>query len=99
MHLYWGARDEAGLYLPGIPLRWASVNANLHYVPVLSDQAWAGRTGLVHRVVLEDHADLSGFQVYACGAPAMIDAAKADFVAAGLPEDEFYADSFTYAAS
>ncbi len=27
----------------------------------------------------------------------MIDAARADFTAAGLPSDEFFADSFTFA--
>ncbi len=97
MHLYWGARDRAGLYLLELPRRWAADRPNIHYVPVLSDEAWDGRGGLVHKAVLEDHPDLAGFQVYACGAPAMIDAARADFAVAGLPEDEFFADSFTYA--
>jgi CDP-4-dehydro-6-deoxyglucose reductase len=37
--------------------------------------------------------------VYACGAPLMIEAAKRDFTQqCGLPADEFFADSFTYAA-
>ena len=60
---------------------------------------WTGRTGFVHLAVMEDHPDLSGHQVYACGAPLMIDAAKRDFAQrCGLPPSEFYADSFTYAA-
>jgi CDP-4-dehydro-6-deoxyglucose reductase len=70
------------------------------YVPVISDALpednWTGRTGFVHRAVMQDFPDLSGYQVYACGVPIMIDSAKRDFVAqCGLPEDEFYADSFT----
>jgi CDP-4-dehydro-6-deoxyglucose reductase, E3 len=49
----------------------------------------------VHQAVMEDHPDLSGFQVYACGAPPMVDAARRDFAAlCGLPEGEFFADSF-----
>jgi CDP-4-dehydro-6-deoxyglucose reductase len=53
----------------------------------------------VHQAVLQDLPDLSAHQVYACGAPVVVDSARADFVAqAGLPEDEFYADSFTSAA-
>ena len=99
MQVYWGARDQSGLYLPDLPKQWAAAHAHVSYVPVLSDENWGGRTGFVHKAVVEDHADLSGFQVYACGAPAMIDAAKADFLAAGLPEDEFFADSFSFAAS
>ena len=35
-------------------------------------------------------------QVYACGAPIMVESAQRDFIArCGLPDDEFYADSFT----
>lgn len=96
MTIYWGARDRSGLYLPELPRQWAQAHAHIRYVPVLSDEDWEGRRGLVHRAVLEDHADLSGFQVYACGAPAMIDAARTDFAAAGLPAGEFFADSFTF---
>ena len=105
MTLYWGARNKIGLYMPGLPARWAAEHDHVSYVPVLSEpeatDAWTGRTGLVHQAALADLAesggDLSGFQVYACGAPAMIDAAKRDFVARGLPEDEFFADIFSFA--
>ncbi|OHC67177.1 MAG: CDP-6-deoxy-delta-3,4-glucoseen reductase [Rhodocyclales bacterium GWA2_65_20] len=99
--IYWGARDRSGLYLPDLPRQWAAQHAHIRYVPVLSEaraeDGWDGRSGLAHRAVLEDHADLSAYQVYACGAPAMIEAARRDFCARGLPADEFYADAFTYA--
>ncbi|MGZ9076365.1 MAG: CDP-6-deoxy-delta-3,4-glucoseen reductase, partial [Burkholderiaceae bacterium] len=50
----------------------------------------------VHQAVMNDLPDLSAFQVYACGAPAMIDAARRDFVGqCGLPDSEFFADAFT----
>lgn len=99
--IYWGARDRSGLYLPELPQRWAAEHAHIRYVPVLSeagpDDAWEGRRGLVHAAALEDRSDLSGFQVYACGAPAMIDAARRDFCARGLPPEQFFSDAFTYA--
>jgi len=102
VHVYWGAKDKAGLYLPDVPQQWAAAYPWLKYVPVLSDapaeDGWTGRTGLVHQAVLADFPDLSCFQVYACGSPVMIDAAQKDFAAAGLPENEFFADSFTFAA-
>ena len=101
MEIYWGARTRGGLYLPELLSGWAAANSHIRYVPVLSEatpeDAWQGRCGLVHRAVLEDHGDLSGFQVYACGAPAMIDAARTDFLALGLPAEEFFADAFTFA--
>jgi CDP-4-dehydro-6-deoxyglucose reductase len=48
---------------------------------------------------MADLPDLSGHQVYACGTPAMVDAACRDFVErCGLPQDEFHADAFLSAA-
>ena len=45
-----------------------------------------------------DLPDLMYHQVYACGGPAMIDAARKEFSAqCKLPAEEFFADSFTYA--
>ena len=65
------------------------------YVPVLSDVAEPGiRHNLVHKAVLEDHPSLKAFQAYVCGVPVMTQAARTEFIAAGLPEDEFFADAF-----
>jgi CDP-4-dehydro-6-deoxyglucose reductase len=103
MVLYWGARAKRDLYLPDLPGKWQQQSRNVTFIPVLSEPApdddWPGRTGFVHQAVLDDFADLSGYQVYACGGPAMVDAARTAFTStAGLPADEFFADSFTYAA-
>jgi CDP-4-dehydro-6-deoxyglucose reductase len=100
MTLYWGGRRPKDLYLNDLPRKWAAEHANFSYVPVISDalpeDAWAGRKGFVHRAVMEDFPDLSAYQVYACGVPVMVEAARRDFVGqCRLPEDEFYADSFT----
>ncbi len=100
--LYWGSRDRAGLYLDALARSWETALPGLRYIPVLSESgpadAWEGRRGLVHQAVLDDFADLSGHEVYACGAPAMIDAARAGFTAErGLPEEAFFADAFTFA--
>lgn len=97
MTLYWGAKDRAGLYLHELAESWAR-EGRLAYIPVLSepDPEWRGRTGLVHLAALADHPDLSGYQAYVCGSPAMVEAAKRDFCAHGLPEDEFFADVFSF---
>ena len=101
--LYWGGRRPADLYQSAwIEAKLAEM-PNLRYVPVVSnalpDDAWTGRTGFVHEAVLQDLPDLSGHEVYACGAPIVIDSAKRDYLAhAGLPEEAFFADSFTSAA-
>ncbi len=98
--LYWGGRRKADLYLHDWLEAAAARLPWLRYVPVLSDatpeDGWTGRTGFVHQAVMADLPDLSGHQVYACGAPIVIESAQRDFVAqCGLPAEEFFADSFT----
>ena len=100
VQLYWGCRSQTDLYLHDWAERTAAETPWLQYTPVLSepqpDRPWAGRTGLVHQAVMVDWPDLSGHQVYACGAPVMVAAAQRDFSArSGLPPEEFLADAFT----
>ena len=102
MVLYWGGRVRSDLYLSALAEAWDR-EQRLRYVPVLSEaraeDAWTGRTGFVHRAVMDDYPDLSGYQVYACGAPLMVDAAHRDFTSQRrLPDEEFYSDAFTPAA-
>lgn len=100
IHLYWGAQNRSGLYMDGLVRSWVEAHAHIQYTPVLSDalitDAWSGRTGLVHQAVLEDCPDLAAYEVYACGAPIMIDSAHRDFTARGLPAGAFFADAFTF---
>ncbi|HEX5338797.1 MAG TPA: CDP-6-deoxy-delta-3,4-glucoseen reductase [Gallionella sp.] len=100
MHFYWGARKLADLYMLPLAEEWASYG--IRFTPVLSEPLpgdnWQGRTGLVHQAVMEDFSDLSGYEVYACGAPVMVEAAHNDFVAQrALPSEEFFSDAFTFA--
>lgn len=102
MTLYWGCRMRSDLYMHELAETWHRAG-KLRYVPVLSEAPasdnWTGRTGFVHRAVMEDFPDLSGHQVYACGAPVMVEAAHLDFTSkCGLPDEEFLSDSFTPAA-
>jgi len=101
MVLYWGGRRPKDLYMDALARSWAAEHAaQFKYVPVISDalpeDGWTGRTGFVHRAVMEDFPDLSAHQAYACGVPIMVDSARRDFVQkCKLPELEFFADSFT----
>ncbi|MGH8685065.1 MAG: CDP-6-deoxy-delta-3,4-glucoseen reductase [Nitrosospira sp.] len=104
MVLYWGNRTKADLYLADLVGSWQQKHDNFTFIPVLSEALqtdnWTGRTGLVHQAVLEDFNDLAGYQVYACGTPAMVEAAHMDFTRLrGLPEDEFFSDAFTVSPS
>jgi CDP-4-dehydro-6-deoxyglucose reductase len=103
MVLYWGGRRPHDLYQADLAEQWVKSLPDFQFIPVISDalpeDQWSGRTGFVHHAVMQDHPDLSGYQVYACGAPIVVQSAQKDFVReCRLPEDEFFADAFTTAA-
>jgi len=100
MHFYWGARKLADLYMLDKAKQWE--NSGIKFTPVLSEalpeDAWQGRTGFVHQAVLDDYSDLSGHEVYVCGAPIVVEAAHRDFtVQRKLPNEAFFSDAFTFA--
>jgi len=103
VHLYWGGRRPSDLYEADWLYQLTQSMPNLTYIPVVSDalpaDQWKGRTGYVHQAVLDDFSDLSGHEIYACGAPIVIESARNSFCQQrGLLEDAFFADAFTSAA-
>ena len=101
LHLYWGARQRHDVYEEATILEWARRNGRLRFTAVLSEptaaQAGHMRVGFVHEAVLKDYPDLSAFEVYAAGPPAMIEAIRLSFPRHGLPPERLYFDSFDYA--
>jgi CDP-4-dehydro-6-deoxyglucose reductase len=98
--LFWGGRRPHDLYMDELARGWAAELPAFTYVPVVSDalpeDRWHGRAGFVHEAVMRDLPDLSGHEVYACGAPVMVEAAKREFVTqCRLPESAFFSDAFT----
>ena len=99
VYLYWGGRRREDLYRHEQLLAWEAQLPWLRYTPVLSEPTaacdWQGATGFVHRQVMQDFHSLKGFEVYACGAPIVVDSARREYVAErGLLEADFYADAF-----
>lgn len=100
IHLFWGARAGADLYLDGLAQSWAAAHPNFRYTPVLSESAaadWHGATGWVHETALASYADFSAHDVYASGPPVMVDAVRDGLSAKGMRAERFFFDSFTYA--
>jgi CDP-4-dehydro-6-deoxyglucose reductase, E3 len=101
IHLYWGARHAHDLYEEALILEWARRNPQLKFTAVLSEASAAEaahtRVGFVHEAALADHPELAGFEVYAAGPPAMIEAIRASFPRHALPPERLYFDSFDYA--
>ena len=102
IHLYWGTRAPDDIYEESLALAWTRRYPRFHFTAVLSESkaTEAGdhrRLGWVHEAVLADHPDLAGFEVYAAGPPAMIEAIRTSFPRHGLNPDRLYFDSFDYA--
>jgi CDP-4-dehydro-6-deoxyglucose reductase len=99
IHFYWGARHAPDLYEEGVMLDWSRRHPQLHFSAVLSEGSATGhrRQGWVHEAVLADFSDLSAFDVYAAGPPAMIEAIRASFSRQGLNPERLHFDSFDYA--
>jgi CDP-4-dehydro-6-deoxyglucose reductase len=101
--LYWGGRSEADLYERGWLTQLEHERPGFTFHAVLSGPGPADaigktmRRGLVHEAVLADHPDLAGFDVYASGPPAMIEAIRTEYARHGLPRGQLYFDSFDYA--
>lgn len=88
IEFYWGAKTQEELYRDNEMKQLAAQYDNISYIPVLSGERGVAERG-VHRRVLTDHLDLSNVHIYLCGPWAMLDAAKKDFIAAGLTPDQF----------
>lgn len=100
IHLYWGARTVAELYLDELPARWAREKVHIHYRRAIENLPPADGLdafrGQVHEAVLSEHSDLSGFDVYMSGPPAMIDVSRQAFIEHKLDESRLFYDSFEF---
>jgi CDP-4-dehydro-6-deoxyglucose reductase len=91
------------LYEAELVKGWLRDYPQLTFTAVLSepqpDDDWKGCTGLVHETVKENHPDLSGFDIYVCGPPPMIESARRDFAAIDAREERLFFDSFEFTSS
>jgi len=100
LHLFWGARSRAELYLHEQAQHWAEQNEHIQYSTALLEPADAltsgSYSGFVHQAVLQKYADLSGFDIYMSGPPAMIDASRSAFLESGAEKQRIFFDSFEF---
>lgn len=94
--LYFGGRTLESLYAMDQVARWQRRHKHFRFVGVLSEETPPDgmRAGLVHQAVLEDYPSLADVDAYVCGSPGLVQVARDDFTARGLPPERFFADSF-----
>ena len=96
LSLYHGSYNADGFYLVEELRELAQAHPNFEYVPCISDGvASAGyASGMVLDVALADNPDLSGWRVFLCGNPNMVNAAKQQTFFAGASMRDIFADPF-----
>jgi phenol hydroxylase P5 protein len=95
LYLFQGARTRADLYdveffehlAQGYPRQFT-------YVPVLSDEKWAGAQGMVTDVVGAYFGRARGHVGYVCGPRAMVEAATKALIALRVPSKDIYRETF-----
>ncbi len=101
LHLFWGNRELNDFYLMEMLEDWAAKHKNFRFTPVLSrpkdSDQWQGFRGRVHQAVLADYPDLSDYEVYASGSPAMVETCRLELAEHGLIADNYYSDAFIFA--
>lgn len=100
IQLYWGTRTSEEMYMDELPSRWADEHAHIHYHRAISEPDSSAMAdhfkGFVHEAVIADFPELSAYDVYMSGPPAMIDAARQTFVQCGIDEQRMFYDSFEF---
>ena len=99
IHLFMGVRALRDLYMKDMAQTWLKDN-NITFTPVLSqpmdEDQWQGETGYVHEAVGRAYKDLSGFDIYLCGPPPMINSAVELFIKQGAKKENMFSDAFEY---
>lgn len=100
LHLFWGAATPAELYMHEQVQQWEVDNAHINYTSALSEvessEASGSFTGLVHEAVLDAYPDLSAFDIYISGPPAMVETGRKAFLEHGAEKRRIFFDSFEF---
>jgi aquacobalamin reductase/NAD(P)H-flavin reductase len=72
--------------------------APLTFIPVVQepDQQWQGRTGLVHKAIMDDFVSLNEYDIYVAGRFEMAGAAREDFKLLGAEPERIFGDAYEF---
>jgi aquacobalamin reductase/NAD(P)H-flavin reductase len=96
--LYWGTRTINDMYAFDELNTLAKQHPLFTFIPVVEnpENNWAGKTGWVHQVVLDDIQDLATYQVYVAGRFEMAKVVRDDFIKQGLPITSLFGDAYAF---
>lgn len=96
--LYWGVKQQESLYAKAEMEQWANNNEHFQFIPVVEEPTddWQGKTGFVHKAVMEDIVSLEPYEVYLAGPFKMAGIAREDFIKHGAIKEQLHADAFAF---
>lgn len=96
--VYWGLRQtDASFELKRTMDTLGQLNeADFNLVIENPGEGWEGKTGMVHKVVMDDIDNLGDFDIYLAGRFDMVGAVRTDFVAKGADVERMFADAFAF---
>ena len=96
--LYWGVRQAHWLYELEQMQQWERDYAPLTFIPVVQEPEsdWTGRTGLVHKAIMDDFVSLHDYDIYVAGRFEMAGAAREEFKALGAEPERIFGDAYEF---
>lgn len=96
--VYWGLREPSACFEMNKTQETITQLAHGVFYPVveIADENWAHKTGIVHRVVMQDILNLCEYDIYLAGRFDMIGTVRSDFVTKGADVKHMYADAFAF---
>ena len=96
--VYWGLRDTSACYELEQTAAMINKLANGKFIPVIEAPSadWQGRSGMVHKAVMDDVNNLVDYDIYLAGRFEMVAVVRGDFVEQGALIEHMYADAFAF---
>lgn len=96
--LYWGTRTLEDMYAYDQLKALHEENKDFTFVPVVEQPPadWRGKTGWVHKAVMEDFVSLEPYHVYVAGRFEMAGVAREDFHTKGLMLEHLFGDAYEF---
>lgn len=96
--LYWGTRTQEDMYQFEQLKVLEAQHRDFTFVPVIEHppEDWQGKTGWVHKAVLEDFVSLEPYYVYVAGRFEMAGVAREEFHLKGLVLEHLFGDAYEF---
>jgi len=93
-----GQSLRASLYELEQMQQWEREYAPLTFIPVVQEPEadWCGKSGLVHKAIMDDFVSLHDYDIYVAGRFEMAGAAREEFKILGAEPERIFGDAYEF---